>query len=93
MAATCPALPFRPVSRFWEVRWTHPALSGVALVMVATPMAGLRAMLQASLPASTAPVAWLCKGFEAPLSGQRLARACWATKSAGGWPPICVPGS
>lgn len=34
------------------------------LVIVATPMAGLRGML-AQLRGCTAPVAWLCKGFEA----------------------------
>ncbi len=34
------------------------------LVIVATPMAALRGMLQA-LQGCTAPVAWLCKGFEA----------------------------
>ena len=34
------------------------------LVIVATPMAGLRGML-ASLADCQAPVAWLCKGFEA----------------------------
>ena len=33
------------------------------LVVVATPMAGLRSMLQ-QLSACRAPVAWLCKGFE-----------------------------
>jgi glycerol-3-phosphate dehydrogenase (NAD(P)+) len=36
-----------------------------ALVIVATPMAGLREMLTALRDAS-APVAWLCKGFELP---------------------------
>lgn len=35
------------------------------LVIVATPMAGLRAMLTL-LAAQRVPVAWLCKGFEAP---------------------------
>ena len=39
-------------------------LPGADLVIVATPMAGLRSMLQ-SLHGCTAPVAWLCKGFEA----------------------------
>ena len=39
-------------------------LPGADLVIVATPMAALRGMLQA-LRACTAPVAWLCKGFEA----------------------------
>jgi glycerol-3-phosphate dehydrogenase (NAD(P)+) len=37
------------------------------LVIVATPMAGLREMLTA-LRDCTRPVAWLCKGFEAPVS-------------------------
>ena len=37
------------------------------LVIVATPMAALRAMLTA-LHACDRPVAWLCKGFEAPVS-------------------------
>jgi len=35
------------------------------LVIVATPMAGLRTML-ATLQSCRVPVAWLCKGFEAP---------------------------
>ncbi len=38
------------------------------LVIVATPMAGLRATL-AALQGTTAPVAWLCKGFEASQGG------------------------
>jgi glycerol-3-phosphate dehydrogenase (NAD(P)+) len=37
------------------------------LVIVATPMAGLREMLVA-IAGCTRPVAWLCKGFEAPVS-------------------------
>jgi len=45
-----------------------PALAAAAdLVVVATPMAALREML-AVLRASRVPVAWLCKGFEAPVS-------------------------
>ena len=48
------------------------ALAGRAavhdLIIIATPMAGLRAMLVA-LRNCAAPVAWLCKGFEAPRSG------------------------
>ena len=50
---------------------TAAALAGAAnapandLVIIATPMAGLRATLSA-LRGCTAPVAWLCKGFEAP---------------------------
>jgi glycerol-3-phosphate dehydrogenase (NAD(P)+) len=38
-----------------------------ALVIIATPMAGLRQMLT-EVAACTCPVAWLCKGFEAPVS-------------------------
>ena len=38
-------------------------LPGAGLVIVATPMAALRGMLQA-LRGCPAPVAWLCKGFE-----------------------------
>jgi glycerol-3-phosphate dehydrogenase (NAD(P)+) len=44
-------------------------LIGANLVVIATPMAGLRAMLRL-LAHSAAPVAWLCKGFEAPQAGQ-----------------------
>ena len=36
------------------------------LVIVATPMAGLREHARAPCAAARAPVAWLCKGFEAP---------------------------
>lgn len=35
------------------------------LIIIATPMAGLRGMLQ-GLAGAAQPVAWLCKGFEAP---------------------------
>lgn len=42
------------------------ALAGVDLVIVATPMAALRSVLT-RLQACTAPVAWLCKGFEPAL--------------------------
>ena len=42
------------------------------LVIVATPMAGLRGMLLA-LRGCTAPVAWLCKGFEAVPAGANSA--------------------
>lgn len=45
---------------------SNPArLQGVDLVIVATPMAGLRDMLS-WLADQSVPVAWLCKGFEAP---------------------------
>jgi glycerol-3-phosphate dehydrogenase (NAD(P)+) len=42
------------------------ALARADLVVIGTPMAGLRGMLQL-LSEHPAPVAWLCKGFEAPL--------------------------
>ena len=45
-----------------------PLLPGADLVIVATPMAALRGMLLA-LRGCTAPVAWLCKGFEAVPAG------------------------
>ncbi len=46
------------------------AQAGAAdLVVVATPMAGLRPMLTV-LSSCRAPVAWVCKGFEAPLAGE-----------------------
>lgn len=48
------------------------ALPGLAaghdLAVIATPVAGLRAMLQA-LCNHPGPVAWLCKGFETPFAG------------------------
>ncbi|WP_180131626.1 NAD(P)H-dependent glycerol-3-phosphate dehydrogenase [Rhodoferax sp. BLA1] len=45
-----------------------PALANTCdLVVVATPMAALRQMVQA-LRNCRVPVAWLCKGFEAPVS-------------------------
>ncbi|AOW12346.1 glycerol-3-phosphate dehydrogenase [Hydrogenophaga crassostreae] len=45
----------------------HAALKGAELIVVATPMAGLREML-VQLAGTSVPVAWLCKGFEAPLT-------------------------
>jgi len=44
------------------------AQSDADLVLLACPMAGLRQQLTA-LRHCTHPVAWLCKGFEAPLAG------------------------
>lgn len=41
-------------------------LAGADLIVVGTPMAGLRGMLTL-LANERVPVAWLCKGFEAPL--------------------------
>ncbi len=47
------------------------ALAGAhELVVIATPMAGLRQMLVA-LRGCSVPVAWLCKGFEAALPGRQ----------------------
>ncbi len=43
-------------------------LGGRDLIVIATPIAALRGMLQ-RLQDVRVPVAWLCKGFEAPLSG------------------------
>jgi len=41
---------------------------GTDLAIIATPMAGLRNLLTA-LRDHSGPVAWLCKGFEAPVAG------------------------
>ena len=41
-------------------------LAGQDLIVIATPIAALRGMLQ-RMAQVQAPVAWLCKGFEAPL--------------------------
>ena len=43
-------------------------LDGQDLLVIATPMSGLREMLQAVKYVKT-PVAWLCKGFETPKRG------------------------
>lgn len=45
----------------------HPDGGAVDLVIVATPMAALRSTLQ-QIATLSCPVAWLCKGFEAPLN-------------------------
>jgi glycerol-3-phosphate dehydrogenase (NAD(P)+) len=44
------------------------SLSGAELVIIATPMAGLRDMLS-RLRGHPGAVAWVCKGFEAPVAG------------------------
>jgi glycerol-3-phosphate dehydrogenase (NAD(P)+) len=44
------------------------SLANADMVLLATPMAGLREMLT-RLRDHPGPVAWLCKGFEAPLAG------------------------
>jgi glycerol-3-phosphate dehydrogenase (NAD(P)+) len=43
-------------------------IEGQDLIIIATPMSGLRSMLQAVMHVKT-PVAWLCKGFETPQNG------------------------
>jgi glycerol-3-phosphate dehydrogenase (NAD(P)+) len=47
------------------------AMADQDLVVVATPMAGLRPML-ARLRGLSVPVVWLCKGFERPADGDAL---------------------
>ena len=42
-------------------------IAGQDLLVIATPIAGLRGMLQ-RLQHVSAPVAWLCKGFETPVA-------------------------
>ena len=48
-----------------EAPWPEAALARADLVVVASPMAALRGMLE-RLSTLEVPVAWLCKGFEAP---------------------------
>lgn len=80
----------------------HPAdaVTGHDLAIVATPMAGLRGMLGV-LSAAAVPLAWLCKGFEAPhgadggtpnspsvgLLGHEIQQQLWAGLPAAG--PAC----
>jgi glycerol-3-phosphate dehydrogenase (NAD(P)+) len=63
-----PGIDFPPGLLVTDGSLEHGALADAALVVVATPMAGLRGMLQA-LAGLDVPVAWLCKGFEAPQTG------------------------
>lgn len=58
-----PALAIRAQS---EGLW--PMAADCELAIIATPMAGLRQKLQ-QLQGYRGPVAWLCKGFEAPILG------------------------
>ena len=65
-------IPLPPTLRVSSLSLAEPKqldqlMAGVDLVIVATPMAGLRAMLT-SLVTCRVPVAWLCKGFEAATS-------------------------
>jgi glycerol-3-phosphate dehydrogenase (NAD(P)+) len=65
-------IPLPPTLRVSSLSLAEPKpldqlMAGADLVIVATPMAGLRAMLT-SLATCRVPVAWLCKGFEAATS-------------------------
>jgi glycerol-3-phosphate dehydrogenase (NAD(P)+) len=64
-----PGLGLRPCLGFSAALWPDLTafVTDADLVVVATPMAGLRSMLS-QLRGCRAPVAWLCKGFEAPVS-------------------------
>lgn len=64
-----PGVPLPPTLSFCAAELAElPALATSAdLVVVATPMAALRPMLKV-LAACQAPVAWVCKGFEAPVA-------------------------
>jgi glycerol-3-phosphate dehydrogenase (NAD(P)+) len=55
-----------------QAPWPKGVLNAADLVVVATPMAALRGMLE-RLASHPAPVAWLCKGFEAPRGDQGAA--------------------
>lgn len=52
-----------------ELDASSPVLQHADLIVIGTPMSGLRGMLQI-LATHHAPVAWLCKGFEAPQGGE-----------------------
>ena len=65
-------IPLPPTLRVSSLSLAEPKqldqlMAGADLVIVATPMAGLRAMLT-SLVTCRVSVAWLCKGFEAATS-------------------------
>ena len=56
-----------PASLCVRAEPVEAVVTGQDLVIIATPMSGLRRLLS-QLKACPAPVAWLCKGFEAPVS-------------------------
>jgi glycerol-3-phosphate dehydrogenase (NAD(P)+) len=75
------------------VHWTPGAMSSLSaqdLIIVATPMAALRAVLE-QLAGLQVPVVWLCKGFEKPgqdvqaqgLMAHEIARQCGADLRVG----------
>ncbi len=65
-----PGITLPPTLAFSSAAW--PQLAALAhdadLVVLATPMSALRQTLE-PLRHCAAPVAWLCKGFEAPIDG------------------------
>lgn len=63
-----PGIPFPPALAVADGDPAVVLAAGADLVIVATPMAALREILQA-LRGCPAPVAWLCKGFEASGGG------------------------
>ena len=66
-----PGVPFPDSLQIEAAQADGSGLGALAcdLIIVATPMVGLRSMLE-QLKRCTAPVAWLCKGFEAPVDSQ-----------------------
>jgi glycerol-3-phosphate dehydrogenase (NAD(P)+) len=62
------ALPALLRVRAEPVQALRALADGHDLAVIATPMSGLREMLQA-LAHCRVPVAWLCKGFESPVGG------------------------
>ena len=62
------------------------------LLVIATPMAGLRGMLQELVPAGV-PLAWLCKGFEADggLLGHEIYHAVAAASAHAGFGVLSGP--
>ena len=68
-----PGMGFPQELRISQLQGTYlqAHLAAQDLVVIATPMAGLRQMLS-TLTTCKAPVAWVCKGFEAPLRTDAL---------------------
>lgn len=63
-----PGIPLPSGLQLDETSWPAEALAKADLVVVGTPMAALRGMLERLAPLGS-PVAWLCKGFELPQAG------------------------
>lgn len=67
------------------------AIAGAELVVVATPMAALRPVLSA-LSGCPVPLAWLCKGFEAPPDAQSPDRGLLAHEVCAEVAPLLAAG-